>query len=234
MNECRTIANAVTLHVSKKYKVKIVPYYIYSSIDCVDLSKFSCHVVFNGMKIMQCSVRQLITTACKTIKHPEYIDYGVYGNHSLRCYLSCKHMKNNRLSNLTIGDDPFIITTTMEPNMKMFRKTLVTVSDAKDKLIETSTKKPTKKTCINNNVKPNDVKDALSSIDPSDLSYDEWLKVGMSLYSFNNSYEMLNEWDEWSQSDESRYLPDVCEQKWKSFNANSGITIATLFYYSKR
>ncbi|MBS4762132.1 AAA family ATPase [Carnobacteriaceae bacterium zg-ZUI252] len=60
----------------------------------------------------------------------------------------------------------------------------------------------------------------LEYIDPSALSYQEWVNVGMAL-----KYEgyTASDWDIWSQSD-TRYKPGECFIKWDSFNG-SGIPV---------
>ena len=64
----------------------------------------------------------------------------------------------------------------------------------------------------------------LQYIEPSRLSYDEWLSVGMALKNVGCS---VIEWEMWSRSD-SRYKRGECEKKWASFTG-SGITIGTLY-----
>ena len=67
---------------------------------------------------------------------------------------------------------------------------------------------------------------ALNYINPSDLSYQEWVNVGMAL-----KYEGFNvdAWDDWSRAD-SRYHNGECQKKWDSFNgADDPITGDTIF-----
>ena len=64
----------------------------------------------------------------------------------------------------------------------------------------------------------------LQYIEPSRLSYEEWLSVGMALKNVGCS---VMEWERWSRSD-SRYKIGECEKKWASFTG-SGITIGTLY-----
>ena len=70
--------------------------------------------------------------------------------------------------------------------------------------------------------------DALSAIDPSDLSYQEWVDVGMAL-----KHEGLpcSAWEEWSRNDR-RYHPGECERKWETFQG-SGITAGTVVQMAK-
>lgn len=72
------------------------------------------------------------------------------------------------------------------------------------------------------------LKDALYSIKPSDLSYEEWLNVGMALKDEGLS---VNLWDDWSRSD-SRYEYGVCANKWRSFSG-SGVGVGTIFHYAE-
>lgn len=65
----------------------------------------------------------------------------------------------------------------------------------------------------------------LKYVDPSELSHDEWLNVGMALKNTGVPFEIF---DEWSQQDEERYnKKKTCEYTWNSFKRD-GITIATL------
>lgn len=54
---------------------------------------------------------------------------------------------------------------------------------------------------------------ALNHLNPAELDYDSWLRVGMALR--NEGYP-VSVWDDWSKND-SRYREGVCEKKWKSF-----------------
>ena len=59
--------------------------------------------------------------------------------------------------------------------------------------------------------------EALKQIDVSQLSYDEWISVGMALKA--EGYD-CSVWDEWSQND-TRYKKGECERKWRSFSGSS-------------
>ena len=65
----------------------------------------------------------------------------------------------------------------------------------------------------------------LSHIDPRD-DYDEWLKVGMSLKSVDDS--LLDDWIDWSKGSNC-FDEEECIHKWESFNGE-GVTIGTLRY----
>lgn len=72
--------------------------------------------------------------------------------------------------------------------------------------------------------------DALQHIPPSDLSYQEWINVGMALKS--EGYD-VSVWDDWSRSDK-RYHPGECERKWEGFGgSDKPVKAGTIFYLAK-
>ncbi len=75
-----------------------------------------------------------------------------------------------------------------------------------------------------------DVQTILQYIHPSELSYQEWVNVGMALKL--EGYE-CSVWDEWSRAD-SRYHPGECERKWSSFNGSAApVTLGTIVQMAK-
>lgn len=73
--------------------------------------------------------------------------------------------------------------------------------------------------------------DALDSIRPADLTYLDWIKVGMALKAENFDYAV---WDEWSRND-WRYKAegaDCCRRKYESFRG-SGVTGGTLVWMAQ-
>ncbi len=63
----------------------------------------------------------------------------------------------------------------------------------------------------------NSILAALEKINPADLSYQEWINVGMGLQSEGFDCAV---WDIWSQND-SRYKNGECERKWRTFRGSS-------------
>lgn len=61
-----------------------------------------------------------------------------------------------------------------------------------------------------------ELRSALGAIDPSRLSYDEWLAVGMELKARGCDADV---WDEWSRGDSARYREGECAYKWSTFPA---------------
>lgn len=70
----------------------------------------------------------------------------------------------------------------------------------------------------------------LSAIDPTGLSYEEWLFVGMAL---KHEGGTAADWEAWSRRDAKRYHEGEAARKWAGFNG-SGITAGTLVEYAKR
>ena len=67
----------------------------------------------------------------------------------------------------------------------------------------------------------------LNFINPSTLSYDDWLAVGMAL---KNTGCDCSDWEQWSRSDE-RFKDGECESKWNGFNRD-GYDIGTLYHFA--
>ena len=75
-----------------------------------------------------------------------------------------------------------------------------------------------------------DLNEALKYISPSDLSYQDWVNVGMALKEEGYSVTV---WDNWSAND-NRYHKGECEKKWESFNGSSSpVTGATIVQMAK-
>ena len=75
-----------------------------------------------------------------------------------------------------------------------------------------------------------DLLSLLPYIPPAELSYQEWVNVGMAL---NEAGYSASDWEEWSRND-SRYHPGECEKKWNTFRgAASPITGGTLVQMAK-
>ena len=71
-----------------------------------------------------------------------------------------------------------------------------------------------------------DLLEILEQLDPAQLSYQEWVNVGMGL---KESGYPQTAWEEWSRRDPGRYHPGECEKKWASFRgATPPITGGTI------
>jgi uncharacterized protein (DUF927 family) len=72
------------------------------------------------------------------------------------------------------------------------------------------------------------VRRMLNFINPSSLTYDEWLAVGMAL---KNSGCDCSDWEQWSRSD-NRFKEGECEKKWNGFNRD-GYDIGTMYHFAE-
>lgn len=74
--------------------------------------------------------------------------------------------------------------------------------------------------------------DLIQYIDPRDLSYEEWLAVGMGLK--EDGYTAAD-WDSWSRADRERYHGGECQKKWDSFHGMAGtkVTAGTIVQMAK-
>jgi len=76
-----------------------------------------------------------------------------------------------------------------------------------------------------------DLTELLDYIDPSILTYQEWLSVGMAL---KEAGYTASDWDNWSRRDPKRYHPGECFKKWDTFRgAPNPITAGTIVQMAK-
>lgn len=73
----------------------------------------------------------------------------------------------------------------------------------------------------------------LAAIDPDELSYDDWLKLGMSVKSQLNDERGLALWHEWSEGG-VRHKENECDIRWNGFSDFGTVRGGTLFYYAKK
>ncbi len=111
----------------------------------------------------------------------------------------------------------------------------VPIADAPDWLIEITSQRaekrsPTSYAHTNTNELSDgwtvdDVRDMLAYIDP-DITYSDWISIGMALHSGGHSLAI---WDEWSQRG-TKYSPGCTIPHWKSFKHNGGVSFGTLVH----
>lgn len=75
-----------------------------------------------------------------------------------------------------------------------------------------------------------DLMEVLNHIDPSELSYQDWINVGMALQHEGYTVDV---WDRWSMNDR-RYHAGECEKKWRGFHgAGTPVTGGTIVQYAR-
>jgi hypothetical protein len=76
------------------------------------------------------------------------------------------------------------------------------------------------------------VEEAVSHIPNDDLSYDDWIKVGLALYAALGS-EGRDLWESWSAQAEKNDPPYTAE-KWDGFAGVRSVTVGTLFWLARQ
>ncbi|MDH3375339.1 MAG: PriCT-2 domain-containing protein [Gammaproteobacteria bacterium] len=93
----------------------------------------------------------------------------------------------------------------------------------------------------NENVTDDDLEEAipieqaermLAAINPDDLDYDQWLRIGMAIKSQYPEEDGLDLWDAWSQRGE-RYKEGECEIRWDGFSDFGTVRAGTLFWHAQ-
>ena len=78
----------------------------------------------------------------------------------------------------------------------------------------------------------NDLTPLLNYIRCSDLTYQEWVNVGMALHYEGYPCEV---WEDWSRTDGDRFHPGECRKKWSTFHGSTKpVTGATITEMAKR
>jgi hypothetical protein len=72
----------------------------------------------------------------------------------------------------------------------------------------------------------------LEPINPDDLDYDQWLRIGMAIKSQYPESDGLDLWDEWSKRGE-RYQEGECEIRWDGFSDFGTVRAGTLFWHAQ-
>lgn len=78
-----------------------------------------------------------------------------------------------------------------------------------------------------------ELRSIIKDINIGSLSYDEWLRVGMSIHSHQPNEEGCRIWDAWSSQEPDRYVAGDCASKWASFTRPGTLTVGTLKMYAK-
>lgn len=76
------------------------------------------------------------------------------------------------------------------------------------------------------------VADALAYVPNNDLPYDDWIKIGLSLYAALGS-DGRDLWENWSAQSAKNDVPCTTE-KWESFASVRSVTVGTLFWLARR
>ena len=72
----------------------------------------------------------------------------------------------------------------------------------------------------------------LTYVNPDDLDYDQWLRIGLAIKSQYPEEDGLLLWDEWSKTG-TRYKQGECDIRWEGFSDFGTVRAGTLFWYAK-
>ena len=70
-------------------------------------------------------------------------------------------------------------------------------------------------------------------VDPDDMTYDEWLQIGMAIKTQHPGPDGLKVWDDWSRTGD-RYKVNECSLRWDGMDPMGKVRIGTLFFYAKK
>lgn len=73
------------------------------------------------------------------------------------------------------------------------------------------------------------VQELLDALNPNDLDYSQWVRVGQAIHSQHQGQDGLATWDQWSARGE-RYQTGECHERWGGFSAHGPVRMATLMY----
>ncbi len=84
---------------------------------------------------------------------------------------------------------------------------------------------------IETTVPPDQLGRMLDCIDPNELSYEQWLRIGQAINSQYHDEEGLKVWDEWSKRGD-RYKSNECRVRWRGFDPSGAVRVGTLYYFA--
>lgn len=72
----------------------------------------------------------------------------------------------------------------------------------------------------------------LDYIDPNELSYDDWVKIGMGIKTQYPGKDGLDIWDAWSATG-ARHKENECRIRWSGFDKDGMVRVGTIFYQAR-
>ena len=207
-----------------------------------DLKLNSYHVIFDNIKFKTHKYCRSFFSYLKSKYDMKGCDSSIYNLTVLRCCYCNKFKRKNMLKPIAFKNIKSIYPG-KKANLNFFQKTLVTnVKSCKlliDKFFEESEKKI--ETYIENKKVDHEIFNErklefiLKSLPEKYVDdYNYWIKIGMILHSMDTNYFKL--WDNWSKTN-SKYEPNLCLQKWKSFQSyddRKKIGLGTLIKYCQQ
>lgn len=84
---------------------------------------------------------------------------------------------------------------------------------------------------VEETIPPEQMVRLLGAINPNEIEYEEWIRIGMAIKSQYPDDDGLAMWDEWS-SHGDRYEERECIKRWDAFDDLGATRMATLFFYA--
>ena len=197
----------------------------------------SYHIIFDKIKFKNHKYCKNFFNYLKNKYTMEGCDDSIYNQTVLRCCYCVKHGRDNILKPIVFKNIKSLYPG-KKPTFSFFKKTLITNIDSCkliiDKMFEVKeVSKVTYESNMNHEIfnerKIETILNALPSKYVDDYNY--WIKIGMILHTIDANYFKL--WDKWSKTN-SKYEPNLCLQKWKSFQSyddRKKIGLGTLIKY---
>jgi hypothetical protein len=190
-----------------------------------DIKQNSFHIIFDKVKFKNHKQCRGFFNYLKSKNEMPYCDSSIYNNTVLRCCYCEKKGKQNTLKPFKFKNVDSIYT--RKSTFEFFSKTLITNVDSCKVLVTTKFETNVPENIVYASESNNDssyeifnerkLKQILNSLPEKYVdNYDLWIKIGMILHNINTNYFKL--WDNWSKTN-SKYAPNLCLQKWKTFQS---------------
>jgi hypothetical protein len=204
-----------------------------------NLKHNSYHVIFDTIKFKTHKYCRNFFSYLKSKYDMTGCDNSIYNLTVLRCCYCVKFNRDNMLKPIMFKNIKSIYPG-KKPNLTFFKKTLITNTKSCKLLIDHNFEVPESKSTsytlpkkVNHEIfNERKLELILKSLPEKYVDdYNYWIKIGMILHSMDPNYFKL--WDEWSKTN-SKYEPNLCLQKWKSFQSyddRKKIGLGTLIKY---
>ena len=187
----------------------------------------SYHIIFDNIKFKNHKHCKGFFNYLKTKSPMLYCDDSIYNMTVLRCCYCEKKGRKNELKPFKFKGIDSIYT--KSPSLSFFSRTLLTnVTNCKivvDKNFDIKINEKNSNIIYSNSnpdasyeiFNERKLKQILSELPEKYVdNYDLWIKIGMILHNIDVNYFKL--WDDWSKTN-SKYEPNLCLQKWKTFQS---------------
>ena len=185
--------------------------------------KVSYHFVINGMSVRWGDLKRLMKDSKYSSKKGGWLDVGVYGKRLMRMVYCHKHKQPDRiLTPRTHKDDihKHVIQCVTEADLA--NRFVVPGAKKEEKVGKTSTA-PAKSYTLS------EIELKIFNLCDPDMGYNDWIHIGMALKGMGVSFDV---WDEWSQYSD-KYDESKIRKVWEAFSIQSSFSFGTVHYHAK-